>query len=314
MRVLHITNNYPSTKNPVFGIFVKEQIESLHLCGIDNDMLIINGRENGKVEYLKSICRINSRLSKNKYDVIHCHHALSAICYLMSMKSHNNNCVVSFQNDPVNEINRFLYNWIYKSFDKLILKSYNENDCDKIEIVPNGVDINFFVEMERSQARKKIGLENDKKYILFVSSNFIRKQKRYDKFLEVIDILRTKYSVKDLEIIKLVNVDRSYVPIYFNAVDVHLLTSDFEGSPNSVKECMACNTQVVSTDVGDVRQLLSNVEGSYVANKGGSEELADLVYKAISYKNKINSREALIQKQLDMFSVANKIIKLYQSI
>ena len=55
MKVLHITNNYPTPNLPIFGIFVKEQIESLSKLNIDCDIFFINGREKGNFEYLKSI-------------------------------------------------------------------------------------------------------------------------------------------------------------------------------------------------------------------------------------------------------------------
>jgi len=69
-----------------------------------------------------------------------------------------------------------------------------------------------------------------------------------------------------------------------NAADVHLLTSDYEGSPNSVKECMACNTSVVSTNVGNVNELLNNVEGCFVSDNFDENELAELVNKSLKSK------------------------------
>ena len=121
-----------------------------------------------------------------------------------------------------------------------------------------------------------------------------------------------KYQLNNIEELKLINTERSLIPYYFNAASLHLLTSDFEGSPNSVKEAMACNIPVVSTDVGNVKEMLSGVEGSYVASTNNAEELAELVYKALNNKNNINSREVLIQKKLDIESVAKNIITIYK--
>ena len=55
MKVLHITNNYPTPNFPIFGIFVKEQIDSLSALGVENEVFFINGREKGKLEYVKSL-------------------------------------------------------------------------------------------------------------------------------------------------------------------------------------------------------------------------------------------------------------------
>ena len=160
----------------------------------------------------------------------------------------------------------------------------------------------------------KLNLNKDKQYILFVSSNYVRKEKRYDKFQLLLRILRNKYNLEDIEELKLVNTERSLVPYYFNAASLHLLTSDFEGSPNSVKEAMACNTPVVSTNVGNVDELLSNVEGSFVSRTSDVDELADLAYKALTFQGQQNGREVLIKQELDMESVARKIIKIYNQL
>src|SRR5207248_6327956 len=45
MRVLVVTNMYPTEANPQFGIFVKEQVESLRALGVDIDVLFVNAKE-----------------------------------------------------------------------------------------------------------------------------------------------------------------------------------------------------------------------------------------------------------------------------
>ncbi len=84
MKVLHITNNYPTNEYPIFGIFVKEQIDSLTELGVTNEVFFINGREKGKKEYIKSIFRLRKFLNNKKYDIIHCHHAFNAVRFILS--------------------------------------------------------------------------------------------------------------------------------------------------------------------------------------------------------------------------------------
>ena len=112
--------------------------------------------------------------------------------------------------------------------------------------------------LNKIESKKKVGLDIDKKYILFVSSNFIRNQKRYDIYKKTVNILKTIDS--KFEELLLINQDREIVPFYFNSSELHLLTSDFEGSPNSVKEALACNLDVISTNVGNVKYLLNNLK------------------------------------------------------
>ena len=112
MKVLHITTNYPTENLPIFGIFVKEQIDSLTTLGIKNEVLLINGREKGKKEYLYSIFRIRQKLKKERYDIVHCHHALSAICLILSGGIKQNKVLVSFQNDPIHELGNSVFQFI----------------------------------------------------------------------------------------------------------------------------------------------------------------------------------------------------------
>ena len=314
MRILHITNNFPTKNFPIFGIFVKEQIESLNQLEIENEVLFINGREHGKLEYIKAVFRIWKKLNYGNYDVIHCHHALSAICLILSGKARNNKVLVSFQNDPIHELGPKVFKFIKKNTNGWIFKNNSDLITDEFSFyLSNGVNTNFFKPIDKKNAREQLGLNLESIYILFVSSNLIRKQKRYDRFTEVLSILNEKYNYKNIQEIKLINTSRENVPLYFNAANLHLLSSDFEGSPNSVKESMACNTPVVSTNVGNVRELLKNVEGSYVSENNNPEQLAKLVDLALKEKSP-NGLDQLLNQELDINSVAIKLINIYTKI
>lgn len=315
MRILYITNNYPTPAYPIFGIFVKEQIDSLTDQGLKNEVFFINGREKGKLEYFKAIFKLRKFLKGKEFDVVHCHHALSGICFIFSGQSKKYKSVISYQNDPLHEQGKYLYTFIRKRFNAIILKNNSPVvDNSTVYYQPNGVNTNFFKPIPKEECIKKLKLRNDKRYILFVSSNYIREQKRYDRFLEVLEILKSKYKLNNIEELKLINTERKVVPYYFNAASLHLLTSDFEGSPNSVKEAMACNTPVVSTNVGNVEELLRGVEGSWVSNTKNAEELAELAYKALQNNNECIGREHLIKNELDIESVAKKITSIYKKI
>lgn len=314
LRVLHVTNNFPTARFPIYGIFVKEQIDSLTNHGIDNTIYFINGREKGKFEYLYSIFKIKKLIRKNSFNIIHCHHALSAVFLLLVRIISKEKVVVSFQNDPVHELGKLSYNFISKRVDAMIFKN-NSAFIERTNsfYVSNGVNTEIFKPNDKAEACERLGLDPNYKYILFVSSNMIRKQKRYDRFCEVLDILRSEYQLNVKEI-KLINEERQYIPDYLNAADIHLLTSDFEGSPNSVKECMACNTSVVSTNVGNVKELLTDVDGSFVSKGTTPNELAALVDAALKFSGEKNGRKMLIKQKLDKDSVAKKIIDIYNKL
>ena len=92
-----------------------------------------------------------------------------------------------------------------------------------------------------------------------------------------------------------------------------MLSSDFEGSPNSVKECLACNVPVVSTPVGNVAELLNGIEGSYVSKSFNPEELAELSCSALK-RDHFSSRDSIIEKGLDIKAVAIKLFNIYRDL
>lgn len=310
MKVLHLTNNYPTQTHPIFGVFVKEQIESLQNIGIDGDVFFINGREKGRMEYIVSIFKLRKYLKINTYDIIHCHHALSALCLIFSGSRKRSKIIVSFQNDPSYEWGSFVYQFIKKRIDQSIFKNNSnliiDNSCSYL---PNGVNTQFFIDKGKWESFKKLGLNESKIYILFVSSNFIRKQKRYDRFKKVLAILTKQYKWENIEELSLVNIPRDLMPYYFSASSLHLLTSDFEGSPNSVKESMSCNTPVVSTPVGNVKEMLCGVPNCFVTNSFDPDELAYFCDKALRMSG--SPRDVLIEKKLDIESVAMKLKHIY---
>ena len=222
MKILHITNNFPTQKYPISGIFVKEQIDSLKELNLNVSVYLINGREKGKKEYLKHIFLLRRYFRENKFDVIHCHHALTALSLILSGQARKNKVVVSFQNDPTYEFGLKLYQFIQKRTHAWIFKNNSTLiNSEQHHYLPNGVNTSVFKPISKIEACEKLKLDINKRYILFVSSNFMREQKRYDIFTEVINILREKHGVKDLEELKLINTKRELVPYYFNAASAH---------------------------------------------------------------------------------------------
>ena len=96
-----------------------------------------------------------------------------------------------------------------------------------------------------------------------------------------------------------------------NAADLLLLTSLWEGSPNIVKEAMACNCPIVTTDVGDVRTVFGNIEGCFISNFD-SDDVANKIERAILFGLRTEGRKKIIDNELDSGSIAKKIIDLYQ--
>ena len=313
MKILHITNNYPTKKHPVFGIFVKEHIDSVSNLGVENEVFFINGRELGRSAYWSSIIELRKKLKNADYDLLHCHHAFSTIILFLTFRFFRFKKIVSYQNPPEREGGIFLYKIAHFFFNGIIIKNNSDHQNDfKIHYLPNGVNTDFFRPHSFEKSISALKLNPEKKYILFMDSYKRRTQKRVDRFNEVISILLKNGNPYNIEPLVLTNTDRSLIPYYMSISALHLLTSDFEGSPNSVKECLACNTPVVSCPVGNVVDLIGDVEGCYVSESFNPQELAELVLKCLGNEN-ISGRDKLLSKKLDIKSVALKLKAIYKS-
>jgi glycosyltransferase involved in cell wall biosynthesis len=285
----------------------------LRNLGIENDVFFINSREEGKRAYLRSLWKLRRLLKQSRYDIIHCHHSYSGVIYLISGRYPDSRSILSYQSNPRNEGGLLLFKILYRFFDRIILKDRpKETSLPKVVYLPNGVNTGFFEPMDKIECKEKLGLDPGKRYILFMDSYNRRPCKRIDRYSETLAILKEKYHYDNIEPLVLTNTGRSLIPAYVNASDLHLLTSDFEGSPNSVKECLACNVPVVSTPVGNVLDMISGVDGSYVSKTFDSQELADLSDKALRFRN-FSSRSYISEKELDIESVARKLCTVYSN-
>jgi teichuronic acid biosynthesis glycosyltransferase TuaC len=123
----------------------------------------------------------------------------------------------------------------------------------------------------------------------------------------------------DNECIQLIAVhliEHELLKYYYNAADLLLLTSYHEGSPNVIKEAMACNCPIVSTDVGDVRWVIGDIKGCYLTSFDvvdvSEKILMALEYSAVN--GSTNGRDRIIELGLDSASVAKKIINIYEQL
>ncbi len=130
-----------------------------------------------------------------------------------------------------------------------------------IRIIPNGIDFRKFPFAEKKIAMDQLGWGSENRHILF-SSDPDRTEKNYKLFQEAVNLLIPRFP--NLEVHFLKGIPRERVYLYYNASDVLILTSLFEGSPNVIKEAMACNCPIIATDVGDVKELINSTDGCFI--------------------------------------------------
>ncbi len=315
--VLVVTNLWPTEADPGYGSFVKAQMESLIPLGVQFDVLFVNGRES-RWNYLRGIRQVRKRIRDKHYDLIHAHFGLSG--WVARWQRHVP-LVVSFMGDDVlgrsardgriTLVGRFLQIsgfTLARLADAVIVKSRqmaNKLRVSSAQIIPNGVDLDLFRPIEQAIARKSLGLDPEKKLVLF-PYNPSEARKRYDLIQSAVSRAREK--VPGLEILVARSLPQEQVATYMNAADVLVMASMLEGSPNAVKEAMATNLPVVTVDVGDAVDLIGPTEGCYRVPREATA-IAEKIIEVCRRGSRTNGR-AWIRK-LSMETVAQQIVEVY---
>lgn len=320
MKILLVTNMYPCDDAPSYGIFVKEQEKALSKVypNIQFTIAFIDARYS-KVEYIKSVFKINRLIKEQDFDLVHIHYGFSGLFLLWNKLSKKIPTLITLHGG---DIQAEQGKQIQVFFTKLILKkasaaiTLNER-MDKIakqyikktEIIPCSVNTDIFTP---SNTIKYPDFSKEVKIIFPSDRN--RYVKNYPLFEQVIKKLESTYNLR-CKISEIKNMSRQQVAELYRNSDLMIMTSISEGSPQVVKEAMACNLPIISTNVGDVSLLLENVKNSAVSNKMEAEELAFLAYQALNNQIKgINGRDKIFQMQLNDQAIAQKIYNLYTSL
>lgn len=311
MRILIVcSGNAPGFIFEKHQAFIYDQVQAVmkHDNSIQYDYFFIT--QKGIRGYLSCLKSLNDLLSKEHFDCIHAHFATSALLANLQRKVP---VIATFHGSDINlRPHRFLSlvveilskRTVYVS-EKLRKKAFVAQSR-KSAVIPCGVDFELFVAGSKSEARSALNLNPEKKYILF-SSSFDNKVKNYPLASAAVELLNDQA----IELMELKNFTRSQVAHLMPAVDVALMTSFSEGSPQFVKEALVCNCPVVSTDVGDVSDTLRGIEGCYVTSYASSD-VADKLAKALNSPQPLQSRG--LMARFDNRSVASRLIQLYRSI
>jgi teichuronic acid biosynthesis glycosyltransferase TuaC len=306
MKVLFICsgNKLGRPNNIVFN-----QADSLRKEGIDVSFYTIIGK--GFWGYFKHIFLLRRLLKTNAYDLLHAHYSFSAFTAALTRKRP---LIVSLMGSDayISGLFRIVSYYFYRNaWDITIVKSSEMQSLLNFKnayIIPNGVDLSLFSTSEKGTARRKLGLPQNEKIIVFIA-NPSRYEKNFPLAEESVQLLNRS----DVKLIAVHGISNSTIHDYMNAADVLLLTSKWEGSPNVVKEAMACNLPIVSTDVGDVRYNISDIKGCYIS-KSEPENICLKLKNALEFEGRTNGREKLISMGLDSVTVAKKIKKIYEDL
>ncbi len=304
MRVLFVSSG--NRQNGISPI-VLNQGKSLEKKGLSVEYYILIGK--GIKGYLKNIFKLSKYLSRQEFDIIHAHYSLSGfVAALAGAKP----LIVSLMGSDVKA--KSYYRILIQFFEKCFWKATIVKSEDmkvslgiaKVKVVPNGVNFERFLPIDKKNAQSNLKWDSAKRHLLFASD-----PKRPEKNYELAKNAVVGLARKDIELHCLVNIPNKDVPLYYSASDLVILSSLWEGSPNAIKEAMACNVPIVSTDVGDVRVNIGKTIGCYVSSFD-EKEFTECLRKSLEHGDRTNGRENIFH--LSSENIAQKIIDIYESV
>ena len=301
-----------------FTPFIEEQAAALQAQGCEVLRFGITGH--GAMGYLRSLPALKKCIREQQPDLIHAHYGLS--CLLASMQrlvpvvsTYHGSDIHDPHILPLSRLAMRRSAWnIFVSKTALSI-AQNERFlpspvCLKTcSILPCGVDLSAVRMVDKAAARKLLHLPPTAPLVLFAGA--------FDNAVKDAPLAKNAMAeLADAQLIELKGYSREEVFLLMQAADALLLTSRSEGSPQVVKEAMACGCPIVSTDVGDVRELTSGIAGCYVASSREPSELAALLREALRFaKNgRTDGRKRLIEKGYTNDRIARQLMEIYTSV
>ena len=186
---------------------------------------------------------------------------------------------------------------------------------ERCGLIPCGVELSDEQLMSKSEARRRLGWGTNEHKILFAGA-FDNNVKDPELAKQVISELNKRGTITEL--VELKGYTRQEVNRMMCGADELLLTSKTEGSPQVIKEAMACGCPIVSVDVGDIKERTERVNGCYIVPKNDrltmTSELANAIKKAIAFEGKTSGREKIIAEGLSNELIAERLVRIYKEV
>jgi teichuronic acid biosynthesis glycosyltransferase TuaC len=262
VRVLVVTNFMPDASAPQRGRWVRDQVDEVRRRGVEVDLFeFARGRE----EYLPATRRLRTLLRQQRFDLVHAHYGLAGwVARLAGAKP----LVVTFHGTDVrHHIVGHLSRRLAWRIDlvagvsrALFLPEDGRPGLPAVPgsaVLPCGPDLRRFEPMPRAEARRQLGLDPDRS-CLFFPANPARPEKRHDRAAAVA-------AACGADLLSGGSIEPERMPLWINAANAVLVTSDYEGFGMAAVEALACEVPVLSTDVGIAPYALGGIDGCLCA-------------------------------------------------
>ena len=321
MKILIVGNNKPGH----FAPFVEEQACALQQHGCEVEFFGVQGK--GILGYLRCLPALKRAIRQYQPDLIHAHYGLSG---LLANFQRRVPVITTYHGSDINKPNILQFSKIAMrlSAHNIFVSQRNVSLAlspnslityrlkKRYTLLPCGVNLPLpWSEMQTQRIGQltlnqwvQEKLNTGKKHVLFAGAfNNAVKDPELAKAVmnELINL------GLNVELIELKGYNRNQVNALMYNCDALLMTSKTEGSPQVIKEAMACGCPIVSVDVGDVAERVSGVEGCYVVPTRDPKDIAEALQKALAFQDKTTGRQRIIEMGLSNEQVAKHLMDIY---
>ena len=302
---------YPTTAEPHFGCFVRDQVEDLRRLDVDVTVLAFDGRAH-KGRYPGAAGRLRRALRRGRYDLVHAHYGLTGAVAALQVAApvvttfHGSDAWVPWQRRV---------SWLVARRTQPIAVAPGVAAALGVPaapVIPCAVDLDLFAPVDRSEARRALGWPGDAACVLFPAARGDGSKaanKRPGVFDATVAALRR--TLPDTFAASLDGLPRDRVALAMSAADVVVMTSVREGAPIVVKEALACATPVVSVAVGDVPGVVAGLPGCAIAEPD-PQLLAQAVQGALGAARDLRLREAM--RAYGRAPIAERVLGVYRDV
>jgi glycosyltransferase involved in cell wall biosynthesis len=256
LQILVVTNLYPGGAVPQRGVFVESQVDSLRALGHEIEVLIIDGARS-RSQYFSGMVRLAGRVSKKRFDIVHAHYGLTGVVARTQFRCP---LVVSFLgSDLLWDKQRASSLLAAKTCDIAIVMSEEMRKVAHVNhcvVLPNGTSLELFHPVDPIEARATLGWSPDE-FIILWPWDPARGEKNVALAEAAVSRLPAEAKAR---LMPFFGQRQDRYNLAMNASDASLVTSNWEGSCNTIRESLAVGLPVISVPVGDAPEVLAGID------------------------------------------------------